>query len=46
MMIAGFGMVGFGLRSRRKQSVRVTYALTVSQRYTWAVDLSGLTAFV
>ena len=26
MMIAGFGMIGFGLRSRRKQAVRVTYA--------------------
>ncbi len=26
MMMLGFGMVGFGLRSRRKQSVRVTYA--------------------
>jgi len=26
MMLAGFGMVGFGLRSRRKQAVRVTYA--------------------
>jgi len=26
MMIAGFGMVGFSLRSRRKHSVRVTYA--------------------
>ena len=26
MMLVGFGMVGFGLRSRRKPSVRVTYA--------------------
>jgi len=26
MMLAGFAMVGFGLRSRRKQTVRVTYA--------------------
>jgi hypothetical protein len=26
MMLVGFGMIGFGLRSRRKQSVRVTYA--------------------
>jgi hypothetical protein len=26
MMIAGFAMIGFGLRSRRKQAVRVTYA--------------------
>lgn len=26
MMLAGFGMIGFGLRSRGKQSVRVTYA--------------------
>jgi hypothetical protein len=26
MMIAGFGMIGFGLRTRRKQVVRVTYA--------------------
>ncbi|MBX9665318.1 MAG: FxDxF family PEP-CTERM protein [Novosphingobium sp.] len=26
MMLAGFGMIGFGLRSRRKQAVRVTYA--------------------
>ena len=26
MMIIGFGMVGFGLRSRRKQAVRVDYA--------------------
>lgn len=26
MMLVGFGLVGFGLRSRRKQSVRVTYA--------------------
>lgn len=26
MMLVGFGMVGFGLRSRRKQSVRVAYA--------------------
>jgi hypothetical protein len=26
MMLAGFGLVGFGLRSRRKQAVRVTYA--------------------
>lgn len=26
MMIAGFGMIGFGLRHRRKQSLRVTYA--------------------
>ncbi len=26
MMLLGFGMVGFGLRSRQKQSVRVTYA--------------------
>ena len=26
MMLMGFGMVGFGLRSRRKPSVRVTYA--------------------
>ena len=26
MMIMGFAMIGFGLRSRRKQSVRVTYA--------------------
>jgi hypothetical protein len=26
MMIIGFGIVGFGLRSRRKQAVRVTYA--------------------
>jgi len=25
-MLAGFGMIGFGLRSRRKQAVRVTYA--------------------
>jgi len=26
MMIAGFGMVGFGLRSRKRQTVKVTYA--------------------
>jgi hypothetical protein len=26
MMLAGFGMVGFGLRTRRKQPVRVNYA--------------------
>ncbi len=26
MMIFGFGAIGFGLRSRRKQTVRVTYA--------------------
>lgn len=26
MMIIGFAMIGFGLRGRRKQSVRVTYA--------------------
>lgn len=26
MMLAGFGMIGFGMRSRRKQVVRVTYA--------------------
>ena len=26
MMLMGFGLVGFGLRNRRKQSVRVTYA--------------------
>ncbi len=26
MMLLGFGMVGFGLRSRRDQAVRVTYA--------------------
>ena len=26
MMIAGFGMIGFGLRSRSKPTVRVTYA--------------------
>lgn len=26
MMLAGFGMVGFALRSRRKPAVRVTYA--------------------
>lgn len=26
MMLAGFGMVGLGLRSRKRQSVRVTYA--------------------
>ena len=26
MMLAGFGMIWFGLRSRRKQAVRVTYA--------------------
>lgn len=26
MMLVGFGMIGFGLRSRRRQSVRVTYA--------------------
>jgi hypothetical protein len=26
MMLMGFGMVGYGLRSRRKSSVRVTYA--------------------
>lgn len=26
MMLAGFGMIGFGLRRRRKHSVRVTYA--------------------
>ena len=26
MMLAGFGMIGFGLRSRRKQAARVTYA--------------------
>jgi hypothetical protein len=26
MMIVGFGIVGFGLRTRRKQSVRVAYA--------------------
>lgn len=26
MMLVGFGMVGFSLRSRRKQTVRVTYA--------------------
>ncbi|MBX9665319.1 MAG: hypothetical protein K5Q19_18510 [Novosphingobium sp.] len=25
-MLVGFGMIGFGLRSRRKQAVRVTYA--------------------
>lgn len=26
MMLVGFGLVGYGLRSRRRQSVRVTYA--------------------
>ena len=26
MMIAGFAMIGFGMRNRRKQSMRVTYA--------------------
>jgi hypothetical protein len=26
MMLAGFGLIGFGLRSSRKQAVRVTYA--------------------
>lgn len=26
LMLVGFGMIGFGLRSRRKQAVRVTYA--------------------
>ena len=26
MMLLGFGILGFGMRSRRKQSVRVTYA--------------------
>lgn len=25
-MLAGFGLVGIGLRSRRKQAIRVTYA--------------------